>query len=124
MNPDDYMLPLNKRGKIDIDLERRCVWCDSVISEDRQSNALYIARIPKYCSAACEKAACNRRQYERNVKPRLAIVAQARKKLGKYAVKKRIDCPVCGMPFETRGALNLHLARSYDSMHTAYWDSR
>jgi hypothetical protein len=93
---DVVMLPKRERRDATYDEMRKCERCFGTIPLERQMNALYVCRIPKYCSDLCERRAANaryyinvRRQRYRNAKTLTALRAKRRKK--KSTMTKQSD---------------------------------
>ena len=61
----EVMIPSQGKREAAFDPKRLCERCWAPISRERQENALYIGRYPKYCSDVCAHRAASARYYER-----------------------------------------------------------
>lgn len=72
------MLPADERAHAAYDPERRCEWCNGKISRDRQENALFIGRYPKFCDDVCAKRNANAKYYASRGRPLHAMKKRLR----------------------------------------------
>lgn len=82
---EEVMLPLEEREHAAYDPARECEWCGRKIPKERQENALFIGRYPKYHHDICAKRAANARYYASRGRPLL----QYKKRLRKQRRKRR-----------------------------------